>query len=323
LPPRISRFQLCVVRVSFIIPLYNCLLLTQAMLASLRATVPPGLAHEIIFVDDGSTDGTRSWLESLGSEPAIRVLLNERNLGYAAANNCAAALARGEFLVLLNNDLVLLPRWLEPMLSARAALGPRAGIVGNIQLDARTGAVDHAGIVINLQGKPEHARTLPTLPFRLFRPIRRTPAVTGACLLIARTLWQQLGGFDEAFVNGGEDVDLCYRARAAGRDTVVALRSVIRHHVSSSAGRKLHDEENSYRLALKWGDAFIADGLLPWCRDYIRRAFVSPLSAEHLLTRRALLHATGLRTHPPPEAAASLRAAQAREFVRWEKILSR
>src|SRR5206468_659098 len=114
------------------------------MLASLQATLPANLTHEIIFVDDGSTDGTREWLATL-REP-IRVVLNERNLGYAMANNHAAATARGELLVLLNNDLVLQPHWLEPMLATHAALDERAGIVGNLQLNARTRELDHAGI---------------------------------------------------------------------------------------------------------------------------------------------------------------------------------
>jgi O-antigen biosynthesis protein len=77
------------VQVSFIIPLFNCLPLTQAMLASLRDTIPAGLTHEIVLVDDGSTDGTREWLGSL-RDPPFRAVFNERNLGYAAANNRAA-----------------------------------------------------------------------------------------------------------------------------------------------------------------------------------------------------------------------------------------
>ena len=108
-------------QVSIIIPLYNCLPLTQAMLASLQATLPGRLKHEIVFIDDGSTDGTREWLRTLRG-PEFNVLLNERNLGYAASNNRAANVARGEFLALLNNDLILQPGWLEPML---AALGMR------------------------------------------------------------------------------------------------------------------------------------------------------------------------------------------------------
>src|SRR5687768_5896427 len=95
-------------RLSVVIPLYNCLPLTQAMLASLQATVPGDVSHEILFIDDGSTDGTRDWLATL-HDPRIKVLLNERNLGYGASNNRAAAIARGEFLALLNNDLFLLP----------------------------------------------------------------------------------------------------------------------------------------------------------------------------------------------------------------------
>jgi GT2 family glycosyltransferase len=318
------------VHVSFIVPLYNCLPLTQAMVESLRATVPSGLAHEIILVDDGSIDGTREWLQSLTSpsHPAaarepFRVVLNERNLGYATANNRGAALARGQFLALLNNDLVLLPHWLEPMLAAHRKLRERAGIVGNLQLDARTGALDHAGIVINRQGKPEHARTLPPRWSRLFTSLRRVPAVTGACLLIERALWENLRGFDEGFVNGGEDVDLCFRARAAGRETAVALRSVVRHHVSSAPGRKLRDEENSYRLARRWRAEFIAEShnaTRSWCRDYLRAALAEPRPAEHLLARRALLHAAHLTRRPPPEAVADLEAGLEREFARWEAM---
>lgn len=305
-------------QVSFIIPLFNCLALTRACVDSLAATLPPGLAHEIVLVDDGSTDGTREWLAALRAP--FRVALNERNLGYAVANNRGAALATGTLLVLLNNDLVLLPRWLEPMLAALADPRAGAGIVGNVQLDARTGAIDHAGIVLTAQGKPEHARTLPPFAWRGSARVRRVPAVTGACLLIERALWQQLGGLDQGFVNGGEDVDLCYRARAAGRNTVVALDSVVRHHVSSSAGRKLRDEQNSFRLARRWRREFMADATQAWCRAYLQGAWINPQSREHRLARHALCHAAGLTATPPPEAVTGLEAALAREFARWETM---
>ena len=194
-------------RVSVVIPLHNCLPLTQAMLRSLAATMPESVSHEIILIDDGSTDGTREWLASLQGS-GIKLLLNECNLGYAATNNRAAAVARGEFLALLNNDLILLPDWLEPMLAAHASLRDRAGLIGNVQLDARSGTVDHAGLVIGVTGKPLHVRALPPAPVRWLHPIRTVPAVTGACMIVERALWHQLGGFDEGYVNGGEDIDL-------------------------------------------------------------------------------------------------------------------
>ena len=310
-------------QVSFIIPLYHCLPLTQAMLASLRATLPPGLAHEIIFVDDGSTDGTRAWLETLRADPSVRVILHERNLGYAAANNHGAALATGEFLALLNNDLVLTPRWLEPMLAAHRALGPRAGLVGNLQRDTATGALDHAGIAINHRGKPEHLRALP-LALRLAYPIalREMPAVTGACVLVRRDLWQQLGGFDEAFINGCEDIDLCLRARAAGRVNTVALRSTVRHHVSSSPGRKLRDEANTRRLILRWRDTLVPLGARAWCRHHLETYLRDPRDfPDQADARRALFHALHLRRAAPPAALAGVNANLEIELARWASLL--
>ncbi len=312
-------------QVSFIIPLYNCLPLTQAMLASLQATLPAGLSHEIIFVDDGSTDGTRAWLETLRGPP-FRVITHARNFGYAIGNNRAAAVARGEFLALLNNDLVLQPGWLEPMLAAHARLRSRAGLIGNVQLDAASGLVDHAGLVVNLTGKPVHDRTPPGPLARLLRPVRPVPAVTGACLLIARSLWQELGGFDEAYVNGGEDIDLCFRARAAGRINAVALRSVVRHHVSSSPGRKARDEQNSRRLALRWRTELIAaadDGTRTWCRAYLAQQLLVPRSREYRLALAACAFLAHARRTPPPEAVAAVAAGLQGEFDRWETMFAR
>jgi GT2 family glycosyltransferase len=312
------------VTVSFLIPLYNCLALTRAMLASLRATLPAGLAHEIIFIDDGSTDGTRPWLATLAADPAVRVILQPENLGYAAANNAGAALARGEFLALLNNDLIFTPRWLEPMLAAHRAYGPRAGLVGNLQLDATTGALDHAGITINLQGKPEHLRSLP-LPSRL-SPLaprrRRVAAVTGACVLVRRTLWEKLGGFDPAFINGCEDVDLCLRAADAGHVNLVALRSVVRHHISSSPGRKLRDEANTRHLVLRWHDTLCRLGARLWCRHHLATYLRDPRDfPDAALARQAFLFSLHLRRTPPPRALTGMARNLSREISRWQKIL--
>jgi O-antigen biosynthesis protein len=310
-------------QLSVVIPLYNCLPLTQVMLASLQATVPAGITHEIILIDDGSTDGTREWLATL-REPKFRVLLNDQNLGYAAANNRAAVLARGSFLALLNNDLVLAPGWLQPMLEAHAALGERAGPIGNVQLDATSGVVDHAGLVIGVTGKPIHVRALPNALSRRWQPVRAVPAVTGACMLIARDLWLRLGGFDEAYLNGGEDIDLCFRARELGRVSAVALRSVVRHHVSASPGRKARDEQNSYRLARRWHRELLAaadDGRRTWCRAYVAQALLTPESAEYRVAIAACLHLARLCA-APTEASIAVEVGMAREFARWQAMFA-
>ena len=103
------------IKISFVVPCLNHLAQTQQMYLSLKETLPLGLQYEVIFVDDASTDGTRAWLAAL-TEPNIKVIFNQATLGYVKANNKALALARGEVVGLLNNDLVFTPKWLEPML---------------------------------------------------------------------------------------------------------------------------------------------------------------------------------------------------------------
>jgi len=301
--------------VSFIIPLYNCLDHTREALRTLAASLPAALAHEIILVDDGSTDGTRAWLQTL--YPPHRVVLNERNLGYAAANNRGATLARGEFLVLLNNDLVFAPGWLEPMLAAQARLGVRAGCIGNLQYATGDGRLDHAGIVINHRGKPEHDRAWRPWLTRL----RLVPAVTGACLLVRREDFLESGGFDENFRNGGEDVDLCFRLRARGRFNAVALRSRVSHHVSASPGRKRHDEANSRRLAAKWRQELVCLGCQAWSWHALEHSWSSsrdPVGWDS--AARLLAYVMHLAKHPPAEALAGMQNVMDEEFSRWEAL---
>jgi GT2 family glycosyltransferase len=306
-------------KVSFIIPLYNCLAHTQAMLASLRATLPPGLTHEIVLVDDGSTDGTRAWL---AQKPTVyQVMLNEKNMGFAGACNRGAAAATGEHLFFLNNDLVLQPGWLEPMLAVLTQPSS-AALVGNVQLNAASGAVDHTGIFFNLKGKPEHDTCLPLVSRLLpFASCRTVDALTGACFGIRRAVWQQLGGFDAGYINGGEDIDLCLRARAAGLRNCIALRSVVRHHISASPGRKLRDEQNTRRLVLRWHDTIASRITRLWCWHHLAAHWAEPRDyPDPRLARMALYYALHLRSAPPFAAVAGARRIVTQELARWRKM---
>jgi GT2 family glycosyltransferase len=308
-------------RISVITPLFNCLERTKEMVASLRASMPPGVSYEVILVDDGSTDGTREWLAALG-EP-FRVILNAGNLGFGAATNRGAAAARGELLALLNNDLVLSEGWLWPMMEALQALGPRAGLIGNVQLNAATLEVDHAGIRINLKGKPEHERRRSGPVSRLLRPLRRKVAVTGACVLVSSATWRRLGGFDEGFVNGCEDVDLCLRALDVGLRNAVAMRSVVLHHVSSSPGRKLRDEENTRRLFLRWRQWLVHLGSRDWTWDHFGRVVKDPRDfPDPLEAWRMAFFMTRIRIEPPQTALEGMNDAIDGELARWHRILS-
>jgi len=301
---------------SFIIPLYNCRAHSRECLRTLQDTLPPGLAHEILLVDDGSTDGTRTWLATLPSP--VRVLLNERNLGFAGTCNRGAAAARGRLLFFLNNDLVLLPGWFEPMRELLAH--PATGLVGNVQLDAATGAVDHAGVTFNHQGKPGHLRRVPWLA-RLAGS-HEVPALTGACCAVRADTWRRLGGFDDGFVNGGEDVDLCLRARAAGLRQRVSVRSVVRHHVSASPGRKRRDEENSRRLALRWRDDLARLASRACAAACLAASWDEPRDyPDPALARECFLHLLRLRDRPGARLLGAAHAALEVECARWSALL--
>lgn len=275
-------------RLSVIVPFFNGLAHSQAMLAGLMRSLPPGVDVEILLVDDGSTDGTREWLtEFARTDARVRLFLQPKNCGYAAANNLAARAATGDVLALLNSDLVLAPGWCEPMLHA-IACAPDVAFVGNVQTAVATGATHHTGIYFNARGKPVHDTQRPPS----IEPWREVPAVTAACVLVPRELFLELGGFDEGFVNGGEDVDLCLRARAAHRRNYVALVSRVGHHVSASPGRSRHKERNGYRLLRRWQHSLPELAMAAWRDAHLQRRWERSLAWPHSW-RAAILRALG------------------------------
>jgi GT2 family glycosyltransferase len=146
--------------------------------------------------------------------------------------------------------------------------------------------------------------------------------VTAACLLIPRELFLQLRGFDEGFRNGGEDVDLCFRARALGYTCHVALHSRICHHVSASPGRKRHDEQNSRRLAHRWREEFLRLNRrlsgLEWCGE---RFWEDPRDLDRSQAVALILFLLGLRRYPNDAVIHRQEAAFQREEIHWNKLL--
>jgi GT2 family glycosyltransferase len=289
--------------ISIVVALYNRLDRTQPFLASLERHAPPE-PWEIVWVDDGSTDGTREWLRTLPA-PRHRVLLNERNLGFAASNNRGAKAAAGTVLALLNNDLVLTLGWFAP-LAERLVATPRIGVVGNVHLQPATGRIDHAGIVFDLAGLPDHFAK--NRPPRLSGDGRFVRAVSAACWLVRRETFLDHGGFDEAYRNGGEDVDFCLALGRRGLRHWVDHRSRVWHHVSSSPGRKDRDRENLRLFLTRWGSDTAAWGREDWPRNYLRRHLHQPWRFNGAKLADALLRLARLR-HGDSAWAAARRAA--------------
>lgn len=195
---------------------------------------------EVLLVDNQSeTDEALHWLAGLEamSDERLRVLRYDFPFNFSAMNNFAAREARGEYLVLLNNDTEIIDsHWLDELLNH--ALRPEVGIVG-ARLHYPGGTLQHAGVVLGLRGPAEHPwlGRDPQAPSYMGRSQldQNFSAVTAACLMIRKAIYEEVGGLDEeAFAVSYNDVDLCLKVGRAGYLNVWAHRAVVMHEGSVS-----------------------------------------------------------------------------------------
>lgn len=213
-------------RCTVVIPTYNGATLTGACLDSLLASPPTSCRWTIVVVDDASTDGTPVELARFGSD--IRLVKQAENGGFARACNAGAA-AAGEcdYLVFLNNDTIPTAGWLDALV-AEALAHPEAAAVG-ARLLFPDGRVQHAGVVIGQDRWPHHLYAGFGGEHPAVMRSREVTAATAACLLVDRDEFEQLGGFDTAYHNGYEDIDLCLRLGQRGRQIRYCSSSVVYH----------------------------------------------------------------------------------------------
>ena len=195
---------------------------------------------ELLIVDNNSeTREAKEWLSGVAQlDPKkIRVLRYPHPFNYSAINNMAAREARGEYLVLLNNDTAVLHEdWLEALLNHGQR--PEVGIVG-AKLLYPTGNIQHAGVILGLRGPADHPfmDEKPDAPGYMHRMQvdQNLGVVTAACLLIRKSVYEEVGGLDqEAFKVSYNDVDLCLKVRQVGYFTVWTPHSVLLHEGSVS-----------------------------------------------------------------------------------------
>ena len=264
------------VEVSVILPVYNQWSMTRACLNSvLRAVRGSGITCEIILADDGSTDET---IDAARIFPGLRVVRQAANLGFLRNCNAAAAEARGKALLFLNNDTVVLPGWLTGLVQVLHE-EPSAAIVGS-KLLYPDGTIQEAGGVLfddadaaNLgRGMPRHEP--------LFSVNREVDYVTGAALLIRRSVWEAAGGFDTRFAPAYcEDSDLAMTARAQGFTVVCAAQSQVVHFEHGSYGEQMSSTPkrraaaNGQRLREKWSSVL--------ARDHLPRSTAPAIAAAH------------------------------------------
>jgi GT2 family glycosyltransferase len=217
--------------VSIVIPVHNRLDLTKQCLDAIRAATPEP-AYEVVVVDNASTDGTAEFLRTEEAAGRVRAAINETNEGFGGACNRGVEMGRGELVVLLNNDTIPRPGWLTPLVETLTS-DTSVGIAGS-RLLYPDGTIQHAGIVWDAAGRLTHVHRGAAGDDPVVMQRRDFAAVTGACLIVRRDTFFELGAFDPAFHMYVEDVDLCIRAWDAGLRVVYRPDSVVVHLENAS-----------------------------------------------------------------------------------------
>ena len=223
--------------VSIIVPVYNQLVFTKGCLDSIRKYSEP---TEIIIVDNGSSDGTK---EFLAAYPDIIVITNNDNRGFASACNQGTKAAKGDWIVILNNDVVVSPNWLTGLVEFSETK----------RLDIVTPAIREGEVNYDIISySQEFIRTM--------AGVARIGDANGICFMVRQQVFDIIGYLDENFIIGQfEDVDFFRRAKTAGFKLGITGRSFIHHFgsitqlsIRRSKAVKPYEEINRAYYHSKW-----------------------------------------------------------------------
>ncbi len=272
--------------VSVIIPAYGKVRYTLRCLKSVAAAARD-VSVEVIVAEDASGDPDIGILRQV--EGAV-LHENRENLGFLKSCNAAAKLAQGTFLYFLNNDTELQPAAIDALVEL-ARVRPDAGVVGS-KLVYPDGLLQEAGGIVWSDGSTANYgwRDDPLKP--QYNYVREADYVSGASLLVRKTLWDSLGGFDEAFAPAYyEDTDFSFRVRRAGLKVLYQPRSIVVHHEGVSHRKKKNTaigsrlNENRERFVARWGEQLKHEQFDPGthemrARDRAKRRSVAVIVTE-------------------------------------------
>lgn len=231
-------------KVSIIIPIWNNLELTHKCLKSILQNTKD-IYYEIIFVDNGSTDGTRDYLKNLNLIN-VKTIFQDNNTGFVKACLLGAKIAKGKYLLFLNNDTEVQRDCIKELLDF-AESNPDCGAVGS-KLIFPDGRLQEAGGIIFSDGNGwNYGRGMdPEDP--KFNFVREVDYCSGASLMIRKDLWDRIGGFDERYAPAYyEDTDICFEIRKSGYKVYYQPKSIVIHHEGKTAGIDLQSGYKKYQ----------------------------------------------------------------------------
>lgn len=266
--------------VSIIIPTRDRVDLLATCINSIfnRSTYP---SFEIVIVDNGSVQPkTAEYLADLPKE-RVKVIRDDAPFNFSRLNNLGARAAQGEILCLMNNDIeILSPDWLEEMVSF--ACQPDIGCVGT-RLWYPDGRMQHGGVILGIGGVAGHSHKFSGRGGAGYfgRAVlhQSYSAVTAACLVVRRTVFEQVDGLDETLAVAFNDVDFCLRIREAGYRNVWTPYAEMIHHESVSRGteddpkKQARFQSEVHKMQERWGDKLLNDpaynpNLTLWHEDF-------------------------------------------------------
>jgi len=248
-------------QISVIIVNYNVKAFLANALAAVERAVK-GINGEIIVVDNASDDGSIEMLRE--KFPTVRLIVNERNIGFGAANNLAMQQARGEFFLLLNPDTVIQEDTIRTLLDTMIR-NPTVGMVGckvlnpdgTLQLACRRSFPTPWVAFTKISGLSSlfpRSKIFGKYNLTYLSPDEHheVDAISGSCMFVRRTVYEQIGGFDEQFFMYGEDLDWCYRIKQAGWSVWYVPSTQIIHYKGESTRRSNLDELKLFYDAMRY-----------------------------------------------------------------------
>jgi glycosyltransferase involved in cell wall biosynthesis len=297
-------------KVSIIIPNKDKVAYLQACISSLLEKTTYR-NYEVLIIDSGSEDpATLDYYQQITTDPRVSLHIYPQRFNYHKVNNFGTRIAEGDLLLFLNNDTEIIePVWLDDLVGW--AERPGVGVVGT-KLLYSNGTIQHAGIVMGVEGHGSHI--FERLPEHHYGPFgspdwyRDYMAVTGACMMIPRDVFEELGGFDEEYQLGYGDIDLCLRAGQAGYRIIYTPFATMLHHEGGTRGYSLPPSDvlrASYLMSecVRDGDPYFNPNL---SYQYRQPTVANPREQEReerilrILHQFGLIDTTALEMNPNP-----------------------